>query len=197
MNVFIFLNRVLRITVLGLGLVALWMLWERRERARPLLDLYVVWEGAGYRLPAPLDRTPVVVTRAITENVLQVKDTNSLVWNMGLAGLGGVFADGQDPRWRSFALQTRSNLMADLVGRNAALAVVSTQNNRTGLGFLYVGTNSHNLAIDLVAEGRLRWLEDSTRMLPLREQAMLRAADRRARGERLGLWRSAGFRSDP
>lgn len=197
MNLFLFLNRVVRITVLGLGLVALWMLWERRERARPLLDLYVVWEGAGYRLPAPMDRTPVVVTRAITENVLQVKDTNGLAWNVGLAGLGGVFTDGQDPRWRSFAVQTRSNLMMSLVGRNASLALVSTQSNLTGLGFLYVGTNSQNLAVDLVAEGRLRWLEDSARMLPLREQALLRAADRRAREERLGLWRSAGSRSDP
>ncbi|MBL9174023.1 MAG: hypothetical protein JNL10_10855 [Verrucomicrobiales bacterium] len=197
MNVFLVLNRVLRIAVLGLGLGALWMLWERRERARPLLDLYVVWEGVGYRVPPPLERTPVVVTRAITENVLQVKDTNGLAWNVGLAGLGGVFTDGQDPRWRSFALQTRSNLMVSLVGRSASLAIVSSQSNRTALGFLYVGTNSQNLAVDLVTDGRLRWLEDSTRMLPLREQALLRAADRRARGERLGLWRSTVASTDP
>jgi hypothetical protein len=196
MNLFLLLNRVLRITVLGLGLVALWALWERRERARPLLDLYVVWEGAGYRVPPPMDRTPVVVTRAVTENVIQVKDTNGLAWNVGLAGLGGVFTDGQDPRWRSFALQTRSNLMMSLVGRSAALAVVSTQSNRTALGFLYIGTNSQNLAVDLVTTGRLRWLEDSARMLPLREQALLRAADRRARGERVGLWRSVDPRPD-
>ncbi|MFO1457902.1 MAG: hypothetical protein U1G08_00735 [Verrucomicrobiota bacterium] len=196
MNLFLLLNRVLRVTVLGLGLLALWALWERRERARPLVDLYVVWEGAGYRLPPPLDRAPVVVTRAVTENVIQVKDTNGLAWNVGLAGLGGVYTDEQDPRWRSFALQTRSNLTLSLVGRSASLAIVSTQSNRTALGFLYVGTNSQNLAMDLVTEGRLRWLEDSTRMLPLREQALLRAADRRARRERVGLWRTVDTRSD-
>ena len=189
MSIFLLLNRALRVLVVGLGILGVWMVWERRERARPWMDLYVVWEQAGYRSPPGISSSPAVVTKVLTENVLQVRDTNGVIWNIGLAGLGGVLVDLEDPRMRRFASETRTNLAERLVGQPVTLALTDAQPNRTGMGFVYVGTNSESLAIDLVSRGRLRWLEESTRMLPLREQALLKGADRRARGEKVGLWR--------
>lgn len=191
MSLFIILNRILRTLVVGVGLLALWMLWERREAARPWMDLYVVWEAAGYRLPPPLSPTPVVVTKVLAENVIQIRDTNGVAWNVGLAGLGGVSTEGQEVFWRQFATQTRTNLADRLVGRRIGFAFSATQPNHTGLGFVYLGTNSESLALDLVARGRLRWLEDSTRMLPLGEQVLLKGADRQAREQKVGLWKRA------
>ncbi|MBN8247882.1 MAG: hypothetical protein J0L84_10610, partial [Verrucomicrobia bacterium] len=94
MSLFVALNRLMRAAVIGLACLALWMVWERRERARPWLDLYSVWEGAGHDTPPSLPLTPVVVTKVLEENVVQVRDTNRVVWNVGLAGLGGVLTDG-------------------------------------------------------------------------------------------------------
>lgn len=197
MSVFVLLNRALRALVLGLLALAVWMLWERRESARPWVDLYSVWEDAGYRVPDPLPSTPAVVTKVLTENILQVRDTNGITWNVGLAGLGGVLVDGQDPRWRKFASETRTNLAERLMGRSIRMDWTETQPNRTGLGFVYLGTNSESLAVDLVSKGRLRWLEASSRMLPLREQAQLKGADRRARAQKVGLWKMAGSAGPP
>jgi len=195
MSVFVLLNRGLRCLILGMVLLALWLVWERRERARPWLDLYVVWDEVDYRIPPPLPRIPAVVTRVVSENVLQVRDTNGVTWNVGLAGLGGVLTDGVEPRWQRFANQTRTNLTEQLVGNPVLIAFTETQVNRTGMGFFYIGTNSESLALDLVSRGRLRWLKESTRMLPLNEQAKLKAIDRRARQDQIGLWKIAAERS--
>ncbi|MEN9674871.1 MAG: hypothetical protein RIS76_767 [Verrucomicrobiota bacterium] len=191
MSVFVLLNRGLRFLIVSMVLLALWMVWERRERARPWLDLYVVWDEAGYRIPPPLSRTPAVVTRVVSENVLQIRDTNGVTWNVGLAGLGGVLTDGVEPRWRRFANQTRTNLTEQLVGSPVLISFTETQVNRTGMGFVYLGTNAESLALDLVSHGRLRWLKDSTRMLPLTEQAKLKGVDRQARKDQIGLWKIA------
>ncbi|MCW5557680.1 MAG: hypothetical protein KIT22_07600 [Verrucomicrobiae bacterium] len=189
MNLFVFLNRLLRAAVIGLVLLAVWMLWDRRGWARPWVDLYVVWEEAGYRAPDPPALTPVTVVKVLEENVIQVRDTNRVVWNVGLAGLGGVLTDGVSPQWRRFATETRTNLAAQLTGKSLQLAFTETAANRTARGFFYWSTNRESLALELVSSGRLRWLEESTRMLPLREQVMLKGADRRAREDQAGLWK--------
>lgn len=189
MSLFVALNRLLRAAVIGLACLALWMVWERRERARPWLDLYSLWEAAGYEIPDPLPLVPVTVTKVLEENVVQVRDTNRVVWNIGLAGLGGVLTDGVAPQWRLFATETRTNLAARLAGQPMFLAFTETAANRTGRGFLYWSTNRESLALELVSSGRLRWLEESTRMLPLWDQVLLKGADRRARAAQVGLWK--------
>ncbi|MBX3732815.1 MAG: hypothetical protein KF791_09480 [Verrucomicrobiae bacterium] len=188
MSLFLALNRLLRALVVGLMLLGVWMLWERRERARPWLDLYVLWEACGYKAPPPVDTTPVLVVKVLAENVIQARDTNKVVWNVGLEGLRGAVTDGDTPRLRKFAYATQTNLTGRLVGRTVDLAITQTLPDRVARGFVYEGTNASSLALELVASGRLRWVEDSTRMLPLREQVALRGADRRARDEGLGLW---------
>lgn len=168
--------------------LAVWMVWERRERARPVVDLYSAWEMAGYQVPESSPPTTVVMTRVLSENVVQVRDTNGVVWNVGLAGLGGVLTEGVAPRWRGFANETRTNLMVQLTGQPIQLVFTDAQPNHTGMGFFYLGSKSESLALDLVSRGRLRFLADSARMLPLTEQAQLKGADRKTRQDRVGLW---------
>ncbi len=182
------LHRVMQGILLALLAGALWLVWENRERGRPLVDLYVVWEDAGYHRPDPLPRSRGTVTRVLEENVVQFRDQNGVVWNVGLTGLAGVGGDGRDPVRRSFAMATRTNLSQTLIGRPVQMAWVSTNADRTALGFAYLGTNSQSIALDLVVTGRLRWMPADTRALPLGEQMRLRAADRRARTEGIGLW---------
>lgn len=188
MSVFKLLNRLVRAALLALLAGALWMLWENRERGRPLVDLYVMWEGAGYRRPDPLPRSRGTVARVIEENVVQFRDEQGGVWNVGLSGLAGVGGDGRDPVRRQFALATRTNLTAQLVGKPLEMAWVATNADRTALGFIYWGSRTQSLALDLVGQGRLRWMPEDTRRLPLWEQVRLRAADRKARAEGIGLW---------
>jgi len=197
MSLFVALNRLLRAVVVGIALLALWMLWERRGWARPWVDLYVLWEDAGYRVPEPMPLMPVTVIKVLEENVIQVRDTNRAVWNVGLAGLGGVLTEGVAPRWRQFATETRTNLASRLAGKPLQLAFTETAANRTARGFFYWSTNRESLALELVSSGRLRWLEESTRMLPLREQVLLKGADRRARETQVGLWQGASIASAP
>jgi|GEM_PF-2497763 len=182
------LHRLVQGILLLLLAGALWLLWEHRERGRPLVDLYVAWEGAGYHRPDPLPRSRGTVTRIVEENVVEVLDREGRTWNVGLNGLGAVMGDGRDPVRRRFALATRTNLTERLIGRPVEMAWVTTNANRTALGFAYLGTNYLNLAVELVETGRLRWIPEDTRMLPLLEQMRLRGADRRARIEKIGLW---------
>jgi len=197
MSLFVFLNRLLRAAVIGLACLAVWMVWQRREVARPWFDLYSVWERAGYEMPDPLPLTPVTVIKVLEENVLQVRDTNQVVWNVGLAGVGGVLTEGVAPQWRLFATETRTNLASRLVGKQVQLAFTETAANRTARGFVYWSTNRESLVLELVSSGRLRWLEESTRMLPLWEQVMLKGADRRARAAQAGLWKGVPVASNP
>lgn len=167
---------------------AMFLLWQHRELGLPLVDLYVAWEGADYHSPDLLPRSRGTVSRILEENVVEFRDREGRIWNVGLAGLGAIGGDGRDPVRRKFAQATRTNLVELLVGRPVEMAWITTNANRTGLGFIYLGTNSQSLALQLVEEGRLRWMPADTRVLPLLEQMRLRGADRRARTKQAGLW---------
>ncbi|HAB18444.1 MAG TPA: thermonuclease family protein [Verrucomicrobiota bacterium] len=185
---FRFLNRCLHGIVWLLLAGAVWLVWSNRELGLPLVDLYVAWDKAGFHSPAPLSRNPGTVGRIISENIVEFRDQEGRAWNVGLQALSGVDSNGRDPMRKQFALATRTNLAELLVGRRVEMAWVSTNSNRTGMGFVYVDKHPQTVAIELVRDGRLRFLEEDARNLPLLEQMRLRGADRKARNEQRGLW---------
>ena len=186
---FLFLHRVMKLGVFALWLGMAYLLWQQRERGRPLVDLYVGWRDAGYQQPPPLPRMDGTVMRVLGESTIQFKATNGVTYNLTIAGTtnsGPVAAGG--PVRRQFAAETGSNLTARLVGRPVSFAYTLLQPNRTGVGFAYVGTNELSVTVDLVAEGRGKLVTQALRVLPLREQLALRAADRAAQAGRQGVW---------
>ena len=186
---FLFLHRLMKLGVVALWLGMAFLLWQQRERGRPLLDLYEAWRDAGYQRPPPLPRLDGTVVQVLGENAIQLKTTNGLTYNLGLAGVAGMDpATARQPGLRQFAAETRSNLTVRLAGQPVSFAHTLLQANRTGVGFAYVGPDQVNLTTELVAEGRVKLAPQAVRVLPFREQLTLRAADRLARYERRGLW---------
>lgn len=195
MTFFQAMHRVWQALVAGLLLGALFWIWTERERGRPVVDVVAMWNANDWKVPEPLTQANGVVTKVMEENVVQLRDDQGVLWNVGLEGLAGVYGDGRDPVRRRFAATTKSNLTEQIQGQTVTIGWSLVQPNRTGLGFVYLGTNHQSLAVQKVADGRLRWDPAKTRVLPLREQAALRAADRLARQGRRGLWALPG--ADP
>lgn len=177
-----------------LAVAALWagmafLLWQQRERARPLMDLYEAWRDAGYQEPPPLPRLEGTIVKALPGGALQIKDAKGQTYNLTLAGADGMDAGlSRDPMRLRRAAELRTNLTARLAGQPVEFAYTLLQPNRTGVGFAYLGTNQVNLTMDLVASGQAKIIDKAVHVLPLREQMALRAAERKAQTERLGLW---------
>jgi len=51
---FFFLNRLVKLGVLGLWLAGGYWIWTQRERGLPIWDYYQVWDAAGRKEPAEL-----------------------------------------------------------------------------------------------------------------------------------------------
>lgn len=184
---FLFLNRLMKAGVFALWLAGAFWLWTERERGRPLLDYYEVWTAAGYRQPEPLPRFQGTFVRAVSDTAVYVRDPQGRIWSFGLIGVSGVDPAARDAQSLKFAAATRTNLTSRLAQLPVQLAFTVTNANRTGLGYLYPGTNDAGVAVELVAEGRWRLHPESARVLPLQEQVRLRAAERLARSNGRGL----------
>ena len=185
---FQFLHRVMKLSVVALWLSMAFLVWQQRERGRPLVDLYEAWRDAGYQEPQPLPRLEGTVLRVLGENTIQLKATNGITYNLTMAGTADLGPVGTpEPGRRQFAAETSSNLSTRLVGQPVEFAYTLLQANHTGVGFAYVGTNRLSVTLALVAEGRGKLMPQALRVLPLREQLALRAADRAAQAERQGL----------
>ena len=186
---FLFLNRVMKVVVLGLWAAAAAWVWSERERGRPLLDWYQVWHDCGYTEPAPLPRLDGSVVRVLAPSTLLFREEGGATYSLGLVGWILPDANRADPKaLRVWSAMMTSNLTQRLVGQTAHFAYATLQTNwvglprvpnRTGTGFLYLGTNTLNLALDLVTEGKIRVSPAALQVLSLREQVAFRAAARR------------------
>ncbi len=186
---FLALHRLLKLGVVTLWLGLAFLLWQQRERGRPLVDLYEAWRDSGYQQPPALSRMEGTVARVLGENTIQFKTADGQTFNLTIAGvIPGNASKVHDLARRQFAAETCSNLTARFVGQPVSFAHTLLQPNHTGVGFAYVGTNQQNVTVELVAEGRGKLLPQALRVLPIREQLALRAADRAARAGRKGLW---------
>ena len=186
---FLLLHRLMRLGVVALWLGLAFLLWEQRERGRPLVDLYEAWRDSGYQQPPALPRMEGRVARVLGENTIQFRTAEGETFNLTIAGAtGGIAGPAQDISRRQFAAETCSNLTARFRGQPVSFAHTLLQPNHAGVGFAYVGTNQQNVTVELVAEGRGKLVKQALRVLPLREQAALRAADRAAQAGRKGLW---------
>lgn len=184
---FIFLNRLLRLFIAAFWIGALVLLWGQRERGRPVLDLYAAWEANNYRVPQPLPRMRGTVHRVLNDTTVQIRAEDGRLWNLGVAGFGGVDPFKTDRHSRLFARESLSTLETLTARQPVEIALTITNDNRTGWGFFYLPTN-RPVALEMLAEGRWQVRGEAVFQLPFREQLEVRAAERRARAERRGLW---------
>ena len=195
-EMFLFLNRVMKVVVLGMWAAAAAWVWSERERGRPLLDWYQVWHDCGYAEPAPLPRLDGSVVRVLAPSTLLFREEGGATYSLGLVGWILPDANRADPKaLRVWSAMMTSNLTQRLVGQTGHFAYATLQTNwvglqrapnRTGTGFLYLGTNTLNLAFDLVTEGKIRVSPAALQILSLREQVAFRAAARRTPEFRTG-----------
>lgn len=182
---FLFLNRVMRMGVLGLWIAGGYWVWTQREVGRPVLDFVLLLDAAGWKEPAALSVMDGTVTKVVTDTGVFVKDGDGKTWSFGLVG---VHPTSQDPRLVGFAGETKTALGERLMGQPVRIAIVSVNEQRAGFGYLYSGTNQVGLAVEMISEGRWRFHEESARVLPLMEQVRMHAADRKARAREVGMW---------
>lgn len=188
---FVFLNRVMRLTVAALLLTGLWLLWGERERARPAWDYFELWRDANWAFAQEPARV-LVTGQGIYEPLgLQVRDTNGLPWNVGLAAVKplvplGLTLRSSWPKERELGSLLRSNLLAVVKDQPLDLAITVASPNRTAVAFVYAG--SELLQERLLREGWARLEPAEGRTLPLRQQYGLRVAERTARREKRGAW---------
>lgn len=182
---FLLLNRLMRMGVLGIWIAAGYWVWTQRELGRPLLDFVLLLDAAGWKEPAELNMLEGTVVKVVTDTGVFVKDAEGKTWSFGLVG---VHPTSQDPRLLEFASDTRDVLGDRLMDRPVRIAIVSMNPQRAGFGYLYAGTNDMGLAVEMVSEGRWRLHAESARVLPLMEQVRLHAADRKARAREIGMW---------
>lgn len=182
---FLFLNRVMRMGVVGLWIAGGYWVWTQRDVGRPFLDFVLLLDAAGWKEPAALSTMEGTVTKVVTDTGVFVKDGEGKTWSFGLVG---VYPTSQDPRLMEFVGETKTKLSEQLVNQPVRIAIVSVNAQRAGFGYLYPGTNGLGLAVEMISEGRWRFHEESARVLPLMEQVRLHAADRKARAREVGIW---------
>lgn len=191
---FLLLNRVMRLGVALVLLGGVGLLWRERERARPAWDLLELWRDARWEWPAGPARVPVTGLGIYEPLGLQVRDTNGLPWNIGLAAVKpivplGLAGRGARPAEREAADAFRAHLLAAVKGQPLELAVTVSSPSRTAVAFVQAGPAL--LQQRLLAEGWVRLEPAEARLLPLREQYALRVAERTARREKRGGWADA------
>ncbi len=194
---FLFLNRVMKTVVVGLWLAAAVWVWSERERGRSLLDWYQAWRDCGYTEPALLPAMDGSVVRVLAPSTVLFRDDGGSTFSLGMVGWIRPDENRTNPKaLRIWSAMMMTNLTTRLAGQRCHFACATLQTNwvglqhapsRTGTGFLYLGTNSINLAFDLVTEGRIRISPTALQMLPLREQVAFRAAARRSSEAGTGL----------
>ena len=183
---FRFLNRCLRAFVwvcwLGAGLT----LWVQRERARPIVDYFLIWRDANWSSPAPLPRMSGKVVRTLSDSIVQFRADDGIIWNLGLQGCetsGPPFG----VEGGRFVSDTRRQLGTLVEGRPVEFALTITNAMRTGLGYFYL-EQTNSVLLRLVEDGRFGVKTADTRALPIREQYQLKVAERKARSEGVGRW---------
>lgn len=191
---FLFLNRVMKASVIALWIAAGVWVWSQREVGRPLLDYYQVWHDCGYQEPPPLPRLDGSVERVLAPSTVVFRDTGGAVFTIGLIGWVGPDPAKTPPKvMKSWSTSMVEVLNPRLVGQPAHVSYTQLQTNwagyppkpyRTGTGYLYVGTNTVNLAAELVAEGRIEMTPQALQVLPLKEQIAFRVAARQAAARR-------------
>jgi len=185
---FIWLNRLLKLLLWSLALLAVALIWQQRWRARPVADYWQLWHDVDFNFPERPPVQTVTPVRVLSDTLLHVRDSNKLLWAISFEGLHGVpgLAMKEFPEARAEMATTRTNIMELLNSGTVEVTITQTTPERIGSGHFFV--NSNLVAIPLVAEGRLILNPERFRTLPLKEQYELRLADRHARAERKGIW---------
>ncbi|MFM8357571.1 MAG: hypothetical protein ACKOET_03355 [Verrucomicrobiota bacterium] len=163
----------------------------KAEHARPAWDYFELWRDANWAFADPPARVPVKGQGIYEPLSLQVRDTNGLPWNVGLAAVKplvplGLTVRSPRPAEREVGGAFRTNLLAAVKDQELELAVMVASPNRTAVAFVYAGPEL--LQQRLLAEGWVRLEPAEARLLPLREQYALRLAERTARREKRGGW---------
>jgi hypothetical protein len=185
---FIWLNRLLKLLLWSLALLAVALIWQQRWRARPVADYWQLWHDVGFNFPERPPVQTVTPVRVLSDTLLHVRDSNKLLWAISFEGLQGVPGQAMKefPEARAEMATTRTNIMELLNSGTVEVAITKTTPERIGSGHFFV--NSNLVAVPLVAQGRLILNPERFRTLPLKEQYELRLADRHARAERKGIW---------
>ena len=174
------LNRLLKLCALALLLWGGWWIWTQRSHAQPLIDLYYVWQRTGYTQPDDLPRLQGTVLSVVSENMVVLEDASGRKYRVALVGLPQV-APGSPGELRERKAQT-GKLSGLLAGKEASIAYTALTPQQFGTGFLYLGTNNVSFNSEMTAQGLAHLNPQAIRLLPLHEQAYLRAALRRNPG---------------
>jgi hypothetical protein len=187
---FVFLNRLVKACVIALWIAAGAWVWSQREVGRPLLDLYQVWHECNYQEPPELPRLEGTVVKMLAPSTVQFRDEAGTVYTVGLTGWVGPDPVKTPPKaMRSWSTSMVAVISPRILGQPVHVAYTALQTNWVGYpkrpdrmvtGYLYVGTNTANLACALVSEGRIEMVPASVSILPLREQVAFRVAARQA-----------------
>ncbi|HTI69311.1 MAG TPA: hypothetical protein VMF06_05070 [Candidatus Limnocylindria bacterium] len=184
------LHRILKLGAVSLLIAGGYLLWDRREQARPLLDYYDVWRVAGYSTPVALPVLEGQVTGMASENAIHFKDARGLKYRIVLAGIDAIIPQNASDAKIRDAL--RQKIGEQLVGQEGRVCYTMLDATRAGAGFLYLGTNTISYNSEQAAEGNARIPERAMRLLSLREQVYLRNAIRRRSGSLLASGASGG-----
>lgn len=175
---FFLLNRLLRIIGTLLVIVLLFMIWQHREAAYPVTNLYHAWRLGGTTV-APIQERTLTVMKVFNGESLQARDGRGDIFTVRLAGVAAPELAHPLPRIREQARASR-DFLTDTVGTNTVRVEVTLTNEfNLLLGVVHLGNTNINAAS--VAAGHAEFRPEFLGGVGFRSRYALLQAERKAR----------------
>jgi endonuclease YncB( thermonuclease family) len=173
----------------ALVIVAGVYVYQKRAIFSPVTDLIEALRIQDKSPPKALGQLPGRVVSVGDKNSFQLKDAHGTTYIFHLAGLSASAGpEATNGPARGFEVERRRYLSQLVLSNQVQVLVTILNEQRQGLGIVYIGSTNVNAAM---AEGGFdRVRREYLRGLPWRERYALVHAESKARAQKAGLWKT-------
>lgn len=161
--------------------------YQHRELAAPLINYAGRWKEGKAEPPRASVQLRGKVIKVLDGNTLQFRGPSGFIYTFGLTGVEVPNPkDKTNQIERKLGQESKDHLSALIASQPITADVTYFNQNRSGLGVIYLGNTNVNLA--MVEAGMAKVNETFIKNLTLQEQFALVTAQKKAREQKLGIW---------